>query len=93
MRRSLVVLILISLATIATLALVSTGSGHAQTMRENATFMGSAGHHMSHDDHMDCDENMPIHMNVTQHVYGNMYDTCEEAHDRMNMTEHMRGTH
>ena len=93
MRRSLVVFVLASMATIAVLALVSVGLSHAQAMRENATFMGSAGHHMSHDNHMDCDENTPFHMNVTQHAHGNICGTCEKAHDPMNMTEHMNGMH
>ncbi len=93
MRRSLVVMMLATMATIAVIALVSVGLSHAQAMRENATFMGSAGHHMRHDNHRDCDENMPNHMNVTNYMHGNVYDECEEMHGSMNMAEHMRGMH
>lgn len=87
------VLTVVSVVAIVALTLVSVGLSHAQTMRENATFIGSAGHHTSYDNHMDCDENMPIHMNVTQHVHGIMYGACEKAHDRMNITEHVNGMH
>jgi hypothetical protein len=70
MRRSLAVLTLVSMATIATLALVSAGLSHVQAMRENAGFMGSMGHHMGQDNHMGYDENTSTHMNVTQHMQG-----------------------
>jgi hypothetical protein len=89
MRRSFVVLLLASMAAIVTLALVSAGLSHAQTMRENATFMGSE-HRMSQNNHADCAENMSNHMNVTKYMHGNVYGECEEMHDSMNMTEHMR---
>jgi len=89
MRRSLAVLILVSMATIATLALVSAGLSHVQAMRENAGFMGSMWHQMGQDNHMDYDENSSTHMNVTQHMQGDMYTECAEMHNRMNMTDHM----
>lgn len=85
MRRSLAVLILVSMATIATLALISAGLSHVQAMRENAGFMGSMGQ----DNHMGYDENSSTHMNVTQHMQGDMYTECAEMHNRMNMTDHM----
>ncbi len=93
MRRSLVVMVLATMATIAVIALLSVGLSQAQTMRENATFMGSAGHHMSQNNHADCAKNMPNHMNVTKHMRGSVYDECEEMHDNMDMTEHMRSMH
>ena len=89
MRRSLAVLILVSMATIVTLALVSAGLSHVQAMRENAGFMGSMGHHMGQDNHMGYDENTSTRMNVTQHMQGDMYTECAEMHNRMNMTDHM----
>jgi hypothetical protein len=93
MRRSLAVLILVSMATIATLALISAGLSHVQAMRENAGFMGSMGHHMGQDNHMGYDENTSTHMNVTQHMQGDMYTECSEMHNRMNMTDHMSHMH
>jgi hypothetical protein len=89
MRRSLAVLILVSMATIATLALVSAGLSRVQAMRENAGFMGSTGGHMSQHDHGSCDEDMSTHMNAT----GNMLDECGDAHDGMNMAGHMMDMH
>lgn len=34
---------------------------------------------------------MSTYMNGTQRMLGNMYDECEEMHDSMNVTEHMKG--
>ena len=89
MTRRVVVFVLASIAVIATLALVSVGLSHAQAMRENASFMGSTGEHMSQDDHGTFDENMSTHMNAT----GNMLDECGDMHDDMNMAGHMMGMH
>ena len=93
MRRSLAVLILVSMATIATLALISAGLSRVQAMRESAGLMGSMGHHMGQDNHMGYDENSSTHMNVTQHMQGDMYTECSEMHNRMNMTDHMSHMH
>jgi len=89
MTRRVVVFVLASIAVIATIALVSVGLSHAQAMRENASFMGSTGEHMSQDNHGTCDENMSTHMNAT----GNMLDECGDMHDDMNMAGHMMGMH
>ena len=91
MRRSLAVLTLVSMATIATLTLVSASLSHVQAMRVNGSIMGSAMHHMNQDNHTGGDENMSTYMNGTQRMPGNMYDECEEIHDSMNVTEHMKG--
>ena len=89
MRRSLAVLILVSMATIATLALISAGLSRVQAMRENTGFMGSMGHPMEQDNHRPFDESSSTPMNVTQHMQGDMYTECAEVHNRMNMTDHM----
>jgi hypothetical protein len=93
MSRSLIVLILASMVTVAASAMVSVGLSHAQAMRENAGFMGSMGHHMGQDNHMDCDESMLTHMNVTQYMQGDIHSGCDEMHDHMNMTEYMSCLH
>lgn len=89
MRRSLVVLTVASIVAIAALTLVSVGLSHAQAMRENVGFMGSSMHRMGQNDQTDCDESVSTHMNATQRMHGNMYDECDDMHDRMNMTRHM----
>jgi hypothetical protein len=89
MTRRIMVFVLASIAVIATIALVSIGLNHVQAMMENASFMGSAGGHMSQDNHGTCDENMSTHMNAT----GNMLDECGDVHDGMNMAGHMMGMH
>ena len=93
MRESLIVLIIALMVTVAILALVSVGLSHAQAIRENAGFMGSMGHHMGQDNHMDYDENTSTHMNVTQHMQGDMYTECVEMHNRMNMTDYTSHMH
>lgn len=89
MRRMFVVLLLASMAVIATLALVSAGLSLAQAMRENAGFMGSAGGHMSSYGHEDCEENMSTHMNATR----NMRGKCGDVHNDMGTAGHMMGMH
>lgn len=89
MTRRIMVSVLASIAVIATIALVSVGIIHAQTMRENASFMWSAGGHMSQDNHGTYNGNMSTHMNAT----GNMLDECGDVHDGMNMAGHMMGMH
>lgn len=89
MTRRVVVFVLVSIAVIATVALVSIGLSHAQAMRENTSFTGSTGGHMSQDDHGTCDGNISTHMNAT----GNMLDGCGDVHDGMNMAGHMMGMH
>jgi len=93
MSRSLIVLIIASMVTVAASAMVSVGLSHSQAMRENTGFMGSMGHHMGQDNHMDYDENTSTHMNVTQHMQGDMYTECAEMHNRMNMTDHTSHMH
>jgi hypothetical protein len=78
-----------SIAVIATIALVSIGLSHAQAMKENVSFMGSAVGHMSQDNHGACDGNMSTHMNAT----GNMLDEYGDVHDGMNMAGHMMDMH
>lgn len=87
------VFVLASIAVIATVALVVIGLSHAQAMKENASFMGSTGGHMSQHDHGSCDEDMSTRMNATGNIPGNMPDECEDLHDRMNMAGHMMGMH
>lgn len=87
MRRPVAVLMLASMTAIGALALVSFGLSHGQAMKQKATFLGLAGSHIGQGNHMESDDNMSIHMNVTQHMHG----TCEEMHYSANMTEHMRG--
>jgi hypothetical protein len=89
MSKPVMALILASIAMVATLALVGIGLSHAQAMRENASFMGSAGGHMSQHDHGSCDEDTSAHMNAT----GNMLDECGDVHDGMNMAGHMMSMH
>ena len=93
MTRRVMVFVLASIAVIATIALVSVGLSHAQAMRENASFMGSTGEHMSQDNHGTCDENMSTHMNATGNIPGNMFDECGDVHDGMDMAGHMMGMH
>lgn len=93
MRRSLAVLMLASIVATAASGLVGVSLSHAQTMKENATFIQSAGYRMNQDRHHGCNGNMSAHMNATQHIRGNIHDKLDELHDRLNMTEHMRGTH
>jgi hypothetical protein len=93
MTRRIMVFVLASIAVIATIALVSVGLNHAQAMRENSSFMGSTGGHMSQDNHQTCDENMSTHMNATGNMPGNMLDECGDVHDDMNMAGHMMGMH
>ena len=93
MTRRVMVFVLASIAVIATIALVSVGLSHAQAMRENASFMRSAGGRMSQDDHRTCDENMSSHINVTKHMGGNTYSAHEDMHNQLNMTEHMQDMH
>ena len=93
MTRRIMVFGLASIAVIATIALVSVGLSHAQVMRENASFMGFTGGHMSQDNHETCDENMSSHMNVTKHMGGNTYSAHEDKHGQLNMTEHIQDMH
>lgn len=93
MSKPVMVLILASIAMVATLALVSIGLSHAQTMRENAVSMGSTGGHMSQDDRRTFDENMSTHMNANMHMGGNTYSMHEDMHNQLNMTEHMQDIH
>ncbi len=93
MRKSLIALIVALMVTVAVLALVSVGVSHTQAIMINAGFMGSMGHHMGQDNHMDYDENTLSHMNVTQHMQGDMYNECAEIHSRMNMTDHASHMH
>ena len=93
MTRRIMVFGLASIAVIATIALVSVGLSHAQTMRENASFMMSAGGYMNQDNHGTCDENMSSHMNITNHMGGNTYSAHEDMHNQLNMTEHMQDMH
>lgn len=69
MRRSLVVLILVSMTAIAALTLVSFGLSYAQAMKQEATFMNPTGNHMSQYNH-NCGEDMSNHMNMREHMRG-----------------------
>jgi hypothetical protein len=91
MTRRVMVFVLASIAVIATTTLVSVGLIHAQAMRENASFMGSTGGHMSQDNHETCDENMSTHMNAAGNMPRNMLDECGDVHDGINMAGHMMG--
>ncbi len=93
MARRVMVFVLASIAVIATMALLSVGIIHAQAMRENASFMGSAEGHMSQNNHGTCDGNMSTQMNATGNMPGNMLDECGDLHDGTNMAGHMMGMH
>jgi hypothetical protein len=93
MSKPVMALILVSIAMVATLALVGIGLSHAQAMRENASFMWSAGGRMSQDNDGTCDENMPSPMNANKHMGGNTYSAHEDMHNQLNMTEHMQNMH
>jgi len=93
MSKPVMTLILASIAMVATIALVGLGLSHAQAMRDNASFMGSTGGHMSQHDHGSCDEDMSTHMNATGNIPGNMFDECGDGHDGMDMAGHMMGMH
>jgi hypothetical protein len=91
MKRSLVVLMLVSVVAIAVLGLVGIGLSYGQAMKEKTAIIGLGRNHMSQYSHMDTDENVPTHMNVTQHMHEDMYDACKGLHDRMSMRQHMSG--
>jgi hypothetical protein len=91
MKKSLVVLMVVSIVAIAVLALVSIGLSYGQAMKEKTAIAGLGRNHMGQYNHMDTDENMSTHMNATQHMHEDMYDTCEGLHDRMSMRQHMSG--
>ncbi|MCJ7423749.1 hypothetical protein MUP01_05715 [Candidatus Bathyarchaeota archaeon] len=93
MTKRVMVLIVASIAVVATLALVSVGLSHGQAMMENVGFMWSTGGHMSQDNHGNCEENMSTHMNTKQHMSENMFDECEDVQGSMNMTGHIMGMH
>ena len=93
MTRRILVFVLASIAVIAIIALVSVGLNHVQAMRENASFIGFTGGHMSQDNHGTCDGNMLTHMNTTRNMPGNMLDECGDVHDDMNIAGHMMGMH
>ena len=93
MTRRVIVFVLASVAVIAAMALVGSGLSHAQAMMENASFMGSAGGHMSQLDHGNCDEDMSTHMNATGNIPRNMFDECGDVHDGTDMAGHMMGMH
>ena len=91
MSKPVMTLILASIAMVATLALVGIGLSHAQAMKENASFMGPTGGHMSQHDHGSCDEDMSTHRNATGNMPGNMLGECGDVHDGMDMAGHMMG--
>jgi hypothetical protein len=93
MTRRVMVFVLVSIAVIAIIAMVSFGLSHAQTMMENASFMGVIGGHMSQHDHGSCGEDMSTHMNATGNMPGNMLDECGDVHDGMDTAGHMMGMH
>lgn len=93
MSRSVIVLIVASMVTIAALASVSYGLSHVQALRETAGFSGMDDHHMSKSDSTSCDDNMSSQMNVTQHMGGGTYSGHEDMHGDLNMTEHMQYMH
>ena len=93
MRKSVIILIVASIVTIAALASVSFGLSHVQAMKETASFLGMADHYMSQGNSTGCDDNMSSYMNVTKHMGGNTYSAHEDMHNQLNMTEHMQDMH
>ncbi len=75
---------------IAALASVSFGFRYVQAMKESDSYSGMASHHMNRGNNTKCDDNMFSHMNVTDHMDGNMHTRHENIHDQLNMTEHMQ---
>ena len=93
MRKSIIILIVASIVTIAALASVSFGLSHVQVMKETTSFSGMADHHMSQGNSTECDDNISSHMNMTKHMDGNTYSGHEDMHNQLNMTEHMQDMH
>ena len=93
MRKSVIVLIITSIVTVAALASVSFGLSHVQVMKETASFSGMANHHVNQDNNTECDEDMSAHMNMTEHMDGNMHQRHEDMHNQLNVTEHMQDMH
>lgn len=93
MIKTVTVLILVSIAATAALALISFGSNHAWAMRKYDVFTGSSEQHMSQGSHMNFDENLSTRMNTTGHMFESMPHKCEDPHDPNNMTQHMMGSH
>jgi len=93
MTKTVTVLILVSIAATAALALISFGSNHAWAMRKDGVFRGSSEQHMSQGSHMNFDGNLSTHMDATGHMFESMPHKCEDLHDPQNMTEHMMGSH
>jgi len=78
MTKSIIVLIVASIVTIAALASVSFGLNHVQTMMESVSFSGMRDHHMNYSNSTNCDGNMTSHMDM---------------HNQTNMAEYMQHMH
>ncbi len=79
MTKSIIVLIVASIVTIAALASVSFGLNHLQTMMESASFSEMKDHHMNHSNSTNCDGNMTSHMDM--HNQTNMTEYTQHMHD------------
>lgn len=87
MRKSVIVLIVASIVTIAALASVSFGLNHVQAMMESGSFSGMEDHHMNYSNSAHCDGNM------TSHMDGSTYSGHMDMHNQTNMTEYMQHMH